>query len=102
MSRHPAGQFQVAALKRAVLHLAGLGFTRAKDGDEVSLDAVITLPAGALRGTYAGPDKTSLMLDVTSTVRQVHETGLPITVTLTAPEGMAFWVGAATLLLFTE
>lgn len=115
ISQRPAGQFQVAALKSAILRLAGVGFTDAKDGDEVSLNVFINLPSAkadtptnvpqfacTLKGTYAGPDKTVLLRDVTNTIRQVQETGRPINITLVPPAGKKFWVEGAYLLLFTE
>jgi L-asparaginase len=115
ISKRPAGQFQVATLKRAILRLTGVGLTDTKDGEDISLNVFINLPsgkadtpttvpqfAGTLKGTYEGPDKTVLLRDVTATVSRVQETGRPINITLVPPAGKKFWAEGAYLLLFNE
>lgn len=115
ISQRPAGQFQVADLKRAILRLAGVGFSEAKEGDEVALNVFINLPsakpdtpttvpqfAGTLKGVYAGAGKTVLLRDVTSTISRVQESGRPINITLVPTAGGKFWAEGTYLLLFTD
>jgi L-asparaginase len=115
VSQRPAGQFQVATLKRAILRLTGVGLTDTKDDEEISLNVFInllgakadtptTVPqfAGTLTGIYKGPEKTVLLRDVTATISKVQETGKPINITLVPPAGKKFWAEGAYLLLFNE
>ncbi len=88
-SASPAGQFRKAALNRAMLRVAGVGFKGLADDEVLEVRIFVNLP-GANESTstkvpqYAGSfnyqesQGTTIMKDITTTVKRVVEDGRPI------------------------
>jgi len=113
VSASPAGKFRKSNLVRAVLRVSHLGITDTQIGDEIELKVFINLPtadsntptkdrrfATTFHGAYQGPEATSFIEEVTSTVRTVAEEGHPIHVSVIPPKGKKIWYQGLYLALF--
>ncbi|HYJ85260.1 MAG TPA: asparaginase [Pyrinomonadaceae bacterium] len=116
--KRPPGPFQKDKLTRAVLRVSGVGVQNVKVGDPIKLRVFIGLVddsqltaeipnspeyAGEVAASYEGEDKTTLILDITSTLQQVYtKDGSPIYVTLVARDGQKFWYRGLFINLFAK
>lgn len=116
--KRPPGPFQKDKLTKAVLRASGLGIQNEKVGGTAKLRVFVGLTdesqlkaenpsvpeyAGEMAATYEGEEKTTLVLDITSTFQQVYtKDGSPIYVTLVAPSGQKFWYRGLFINLFAK
>ena len=114
-SGRPSGQFRKAHLQRAVLRISGVGFAETELRNDIELRVFINLPgatgetpvddphcAVVFKQEYLGPDETTLMRDVTGTVRRVVEDGRPINIDLVPGGGKKIWCKGLYLALFAR
>ncbi|MEA2976419.1 MAG: L-asparaginase [Alphaproteobacteria bacterium] len=115
LAQRPARDLKTDSLERAVLRISALEMEDAKTGEPVSIaifvnlnganaDTPTSVPqfAGYLSGTYEGPKKTTLVRDITPTLKRVNEEGRTIYINLVPPAGKRFRAHGAYLTLFTD
>jgi L-asparaginase len=112
-SAQPQGQFRVESLERAVLRISGLGLSEAQPGSEFEVRVFVNLPnanrdtpssdphcAATFKEPYVAG--RTLMRFVTPTIRQFHENGRKIHISVVPIVGGQVWYQRMSLSLFTK